>query len=171
MKPNILIVTASDGKNLDLANTLLDISGEFEGNFEVIKFSDYELPVYTTAEEEKNGTPKAAVELTEKFLTADGFVFVAPEYNGSVPPIFLNAMAWISRSGNEDWRAAFNEKPAVVATHSGGGGQHVLMAMHAQLAFIGCNVIGRQIHTHYSKQLNPDTAKNVLGQLTKLAKA
>ena len=34
MKPNILIVTASDGNNLKLANTLLDISKEFEASFE-----------------------------------------------------------------------------------------------------------------------------------------
>lgn len=169
MNTNILIVTSSDGNNLKLANTLLEMSADNDANFEVLKISDYKLPLYTSAEE-KNGTPQDAVSLTAKFMDAKGFIFLAPEYNGSVPPSLNNAIAWISRSGNESWRDAFNAKPVVIGTHSGGGGQHVLMAMQSQFSFIGCNVIGRKLLTSYSKELNPESAKSVLDMLVSLSK-
>lgn len=168
MKPNILIVTASDGNNLKLANTLLDISKEFEASFEIINLLDLKLPLYT-AKEESNGTPEDAKFITTKFMDAQGFVFLAPEYNGSVPPALNNAIAWISRSGNDNWRDALNAKPAVLGTHSGGGGNHVLSAMQEQFGFIGCNIIGRKILTSYAKELNVDSAKDVLSQLVKLS--
>ncbi len=168
MKPNILIITSSDGKNLELANKLNDLSKDFKGEFSVLKLSDYELPLYSTKEEE-NGTPEAAKALTDKFLSADGFIFLSPEYNGSVTPSFINSIAWVSRSGNEDWRSAFNNKPAAIGTHSGGGGNHVLMAMQSQLSFIGCHIVGRKLLTSYSKELNEDSAKSVLDLVAKLA--
>lgn len=168
MKPNILIVTASDGKNLELANKLQELSSDFNGEFNVVKLSDYDLPVYSTAAEQE-GTPDAAKALTDKFLSADGFIFLSPEYNGSVTPSFINSIAWISRSGNEDWRAAFNNKPAAIGTHSGGGGNHVLMAMQSQLSFIGCHIVGRKLLTSYSKELNEDSAKSVLDLISKLS--
>ena len=169
METKILIVSSSDGNNLKLANTLLEISADHDANFEVIKLLDYKLPLYSTAEEE-NGIPEDAASLTSKFMDAKGFIFLAPEYNGSVPPSLNNAIAWISRSGSENWRDAFNAKPVVIGTHSGGGGQHVLMAMQSQFSFIGCNVIGRKLLTSYSKELNPESAKSVLEMLVTYSK-
>jgi len=168
MKPNILIVAASDGNNLKLAESILEISKEFEANFEILKLSDFNLPLYTSLEE-KNGTPEDAVKISNKFIDTHGFIFLAPEYNGSVPPILINSISWISRSGNDNWRDAFNSKPVVLGTHSGGGGQYVLSAMQEQFAFIGCNVIGRKLLTNYSKELNHDSAKSVLDMLVKMA--
>ena len=63
----------------------------------------------------------------------------------------------MSRSG-EDWRDVFNGKSALIATHSGGGGAHVLMAMRHQLSYVGMNVLGRQLLTNYGKQLNDESA-------------
>lgn len=164
----ILYITASTGKNLELANTLADVGKELGGDHEVINLVDCELPLYCV-EEEKNGIPDQAKVLTQKLIEAEGFILIAPEYNGSIPPIMTNAIAWISRSGGEDWRAAFSEKIAAVATHSGGGGIKVLAAMRSQLEHLGTTVVARQILTHYQKSLNPDSAKAVIGHLLKLA--
>ena len=46
-----------------------------------------------------------------------------------------------------------------------------ISTMREQLAFIGANVIGREILTHYKKQLNPESATAVVEQLLKYAKA
>lgn len=168
MKPSILIVTASDGNNLKLANTLLEISKEYEASFEVVNLLDLDLPLYSS-KAEADGTPKDATFITTKFMNAQGFIFLAPEYNGSVPPALNNTIAWISRSGNDNWRDALNTKPVVLGTHSGGGGNHVLMAMQEQFAFIGCNIIGRKLLTSYAKELNVDSAKDVLAQLVRIS--
>jgi chromate reductase, NAD(P)H dehydrogenase (quinone) len=165
----ILYLSASTGKNLELANTLAEVGGTFGGEHEVINLVAENLPLYCV-EAEKDGIPEQAKILTQKLSDANAFVFIAPEYNGGVPPVLSNAIAWISRSGGDDWRAAFSEKMAAVATHSGGGGAKVLSVMRSQLEHLGTNVIARQLLTHYQKALNPDSAKAVIDQLLKLSK-
>lgn len=166
---NFLIVTASDGMNLKMAQKLEEISKSTNESFEIVKLSEYNLPLYT-AKEEENGIPADGTKLTEKFIAAKGFVFLTPEYNGSVTPSFINAIAWVSRSGGESWREAFVNKPAVIGTHSGGGGQYVLGAMLNQLSFIGMNVLGRKLLTNYGKPLNEEAAKGALEDLVKLSR-
>ncbi len=161
-----LIVTASTGKNLEMAHKIASITETHDHDFSVIDLETYKLPLYSPREEE-NGIPKEAKELADKFIAADGFIFLAPEYNGSTPPLFNNSIAWISRSG-DDWREAFNGKPTIVGTHSGGGGHQVLMHMQEQLTFLGCNVVGRKLLTSYSKELKEESVEAVLTQLFKI---
>ncbi len=159
----LTILVTSSGKNLDLGNTLLEMAIKAGHDTELIDITALDLPLYSSTAE-KNGIPTEAKTLTTKLLASESMIFIAPEYNGSVPPVFNNAIAWISRAA-ENWRDAFNEKTAAIATHSGGGGAHVLMAMRSQLAFIGMNVIGRQLLTSYQKPLNPESADAILKQL------
>jgi len=165
----ILYLSASTGKNLELANALANIGSTLGGDHQVIDLVSEGLPLYST-EEEKNGIPEAAETLTNRLIAADGLVLIAPEYNGSIPPVLTNAIAWISRSGGDDWREAFAGKMGAVATHSGGGGQKVLLALRTQLEHLGTNVLARQILTHYQKPLNPDSAKAVVEELLKYSK-
>lgn len=133
---------------------------------QIYNLVDLNLPIYSTRSEQ-NGIPSSAMELAKQLKNAKGMVFVAPEYNGTVPPVFNNSIAWISRT-DKDWRACFNEKPALIASSSGGGGQHVLMSMRSQLSFIGMNVIGRTILQTSNKPANPDSIKSCVLQLIKL---
>jgi NAD(P)H-dependent FMN reductase len=165
-----LIISATRNNNHKLALALEETGKNLSMEVKVICLEDYELPVYTPTLEAQ-GVPEMALTLTELFSKAKSLIFCAPEYNGSIPPIVNNAIAWISRSGNEDWRASFNGKPAVVATHSGGGGLKVTQAMRAQLEHLGAVVIPRPVITNFSKELNPDSAKAILGQLNILAGA
>ena len=59
----------------------------------------------------------------------------------------------------------YSTPKAVVATHSGGGGSHVLMHMRMQLSFIGMNVVGREILTNYNKPVNSESLTAVVDQL------
>lgn len=159
-----LIVSATKNNNYKLAQELKNTADAIGMKTELICLEDFDLPVYTPTLEEK-GVPENAKILTELFTRASGLVFCAPEYNGSMPPIVNNAIAWISRSGNEDWRAAFNGKPSVVATHSGGGGLKVTQSMRAQLEHLGSVVLPRPVVTNFSKPLNLDSARAIMGQL------
>ena len=162
----ISILVSSQGKNMELAKKFLDYLIEKKVEAEIIDLVAMELPLYSSITE--GNLPDKALDLTKKLIDSKGMVFVAPEYNGLIPPVLNNAIAWISRSG-DDWREAFNGKSAVIATHSGGGGAHVLIAMRQQLSYLGMNVIGRQIMTNYGKELNPDSMASVLEQLVKLS--
>jgi NAD(P)H-dependent FMN reductase len=159
----VIILTASDGKNLELANNLKQIATDQSISGEVINLVELDLPMYTSkailGDKEEH-----LRKLSSEVESADGLVVVSPEYNGGVPPILSNAIAWLSVS-DKDWRKAFNGKKTILATHSGSGGLHVLMALRQQFAYIGANVIGRQIVTNYQKELNVDSALSCFAQI------
>ena len=163
----VKILVSSLGKNADLAQELKKLTEAQDATAEVINLADLNLPLYTTKEAE-NGIPQAAKDLADKLRSISAFIFVAPEYNGSIPPVMSNTMAWISGTG-ENWREVFNGKVAAIATHSGGGGLHGLMAMRQQLSYIGMNVLGRQLCTNYQKDLSEKSANAIIKNLLELS--
>ena len=162
------ILVASANNNLKLGQRLVELANELNVETELINLVDLNLPLYSTVEEEKNGLPEVAKELAEKILSLKAFIVVAPEYNGVMPPVLNNAMAWTSRS-TKDWRDAFNDKIVGLATHSGGGGAKGLQAMRIQFQHLGANILARELLTTYEKPLNEDAAKGMILQLDKLS--
>lgn len=164
------ILVASSNNNLKLAQKFEQLAKKLDIKSELINLVDLNLPLYSTVEEEKNGLPQAAKDLANKILALEAFIVVAPEYNGVMPPVLNNAMAWTSRS-TDSWRDAFNEKVIGLATHSGGGGAKGLQAMRMQFQHLGANILAREILTTYGKELDEEVAKNMIKQLDKLSKA
>lgn len=140
----VMVITASNGKNLELAKEFEETLKGLDIQSSVLDIVEQNLPLYSPAEEER-GLPDRAKALSEEMKEYDGFVFIAPEYNGGLPPTLTNLIAWISRSGGKDWREVFNSKSAAIASFSGNGGIQALVAMRIQLSYIGLNVIGRQV--------------------------
>ncbi len=159
----ILICASSDGNNLKLANKLGEIAAEMDLEAQVLDLVAEELPMFTNAAK-KLGPPDSFETLFKQFQNASGFVICAPEYNGLTPPVLANTMAWLSTKG-DDFRVLFSEKPVGLATHSGGGGGKVMIAMRIQMSHLGANVVGRELITSYSKPLNEESAKAVLKQI------
>lgn len=176
-KINISILSCTSQTNLTLSEQIAEVCREklnseysqATSKCEVINIEKLDLPLYTPPTEEK-GIPETAIELSKKLQDSDVIILVAPEYNGSIPPVMTNMVAWVSRTG-EDWRKAFNQKISLVASHSGGGGQKVCQAMRSQLEHLGCLVIPRQIIVNYSKPFDKDNAHAVLASLFKYLKA
>ena len=164
------ILVASANNNRKLGDKLKELATIENVETEVINLVDLNLPLYSTVEEEKNGIPNTAKELANKILALKAFIIVAPEYNGVMPPVLNNAMAWTSRA-TESWRDAFNEKILGLATHSGGGGQKGLQAMRIQFQHLGANILARELLTTYEKPLNEESAKLMIKQLVKLSEA
>lgn len=161
------ILLASSTNNLKLAQRLQEIATQNNCEAEIIDLVQLNLPLYNTIEEEKNGIPEIAKELASKILALKSFIVVAPEYNGVMPPVLNNAMAWTSRS-TKNWRDAFNEKTLALATHSGGGGAKGLQAMRIMFQHLGANILAREILTTYEKPLNEEAAENIVLQLSKV---
>jgi chromate reductase len=160
----IVIIAASNNNNLRLSQAIHQHIQTKDIESEIIDLVQMGLPLYTN-DCEQGDRPKELLEVLPKLESAQAMFFVSPEYNGGPTPALVNFISWVSRCGNEDWRKYFNEKPAVVATHSGGGGAHVLLAMRTQLSFVGMNVLGRQIMTNYGKELNQDSLEAVTENL------
>ncbi len=162
------ILVASAGNNRKLADRLQTIAASLDVETEVINLVDLNLPLYSTVEEERSGIPDTAKDLAEQILALNAFIIVAPEYNGVMPPVLNNAMAWTSRA-TKSWRDAFNEKIVGLATHSGGGGQKGLQAMRIMYQHLGANILARELLTTYEKPLSEDSAKKMIEQLVKLS--
>ena len=98
------------------------------------------------------------------------WVICSPEYNGSIPPVLTSAIAWLSVQGS-DFRALFNGRPVVIATHSGGAGHGVLTAMGLQLAHLGAHVLGRQLSSNSDHPVKDDSIADLISRLHQLRSA
>ena len=163
------ILVASSNNNQKLGLKLQELALKEGCEVELINLVDLRLPLYSTVEEEENGIPETVLYLATKILELKAFIIVAPEYNGVMPPVLNNAMAWTSRA-TKDWRDAFNEKIVGLATHSGGGGAKGLQAMRIQFQHLGANILAREILTTYEKPLNEETAIGMIKSLKRLSK-
>ena len=166
MKTKIIIFAASEIKNLELANNFKKALELESAEVKLINLVDLDLPLFSSRTQDKYIAADLLKNELPDISTANGFVFIAPEYNGSTPPVFNNFLAWLSRS-SKDWRQYLNGKPAAIATFSAGGGLNVLGSMRVQLAFIGMNVLGRQIQTHMTKPLDETSLRAVSQELVK----
>lgn len=160
---DILIFCATTGNNLKISEKIGDILTDKKQSFKLVNLSESPLPLYTP-QKQSEGISDEIKLITSMAQAAKGFIFVGPEYNGSIPPVFNNVIAWISVSGDKDWRAAFNGKFSLLATHSGGMGQKYYQAMSQQLNHIGSIVLPRYISAHAKKPYNPDSAQIIVEQ-------
>ena len=163
------ILVASANNNRKLGDKLQELAEAKGVEATVINLVDLNLPLYSTVEEERNGIPNIAKDLAEEILALNAFIIIAPEYNGVMPPVLNNAMAWTSRA-TESWRDAFNEKIVGLATHSGGGGAKGLQAMRIMYQHLGANILARELLTTYEKPLSESSANIMIDQLVKLSR-
>lgn len=157
----MLILSATHGTNLDLARAFAAEATKQGMEAEVISLPDLQLPLYDSLVSEASS---GLAKLEQALKHHGGLVICAPEYNGSIPPIVSNAIAWLSVS-TDDFRALFNARPVALASHSGGGGQKVSLAMRQQLSHLGCNVLGREVLANAQKAANPEAIASVVAQL------
>ncbi|MDM7458714.1 MAG: NADPH-dependent FMN reductase [Paracoccus sp. (in: a-proteobacteria)] len=76
------------------------------------------VPLYDADLEKALGAPAPVAALRSALETADGLMLFSPEYNGSIPGVFKNAIDWIS-SGESV--ALFRNKPVAILGASPGG--------------------------------------------------
>ena len=114
----LLICTASSGHNLTLALRIAELADELNLPNQVVDLTKTDLPLYSRARDDA-GRPPTLASLEDAFSKSSGLLFVAPEYNGSIPPTLTNAIAWLSTQ-TDDFRSLFTLKPTAITTHSGG---------------------------------------------------
>ena len=163
---SLVFIHASDGNNALLAKEVETRAVEMGHEVEHVSLNALDFPVYTVAREQSTPVLEGLDELKTILDKGDAWFVFAPEYNGSYPPVLNNAIAWLSRDG-DDFRRLFRDRTVALGTHSGGGGQHVIMAMRMQFSFLGCVVIGRSLVTNRKKPANPESIDAILNAMTK----
>jgi chromate reductase, NAD(P)H dehydrogenase (quinone) len=68
-----------------------------DGEVTLISLADYPLPIYNGDLEAEKGVPENATKLARLIAANQGIFISTPEYNHSLPPLLVNAIAWVSR--------------------------------------------------------------------------
>jgi len=163
---NILIISATSKNNLQLAEKINEIGKEEYSDMEIINAEQFHIPLFTPSEY-KIGIPPDVEPITKLFQSARAFIFCAPEYNGSIPPIISNLIAWITVSTRQ-WREVFNGKAGLIATYSAGNGQNFLRSMRIQMEHLGVIVLPRTIVVSNQIDFNSDSCRSKIKQLISL---
>ena len=165
----IIIISGTLKNNYRLAENIKDILVDMDLNVVLISLENHMLPLYTDKvfSEKKETYKEEIIYLTEEIKAADGLIICGPEYNGSIPPIISNAIAWISTS-TDYWRDAFADKIALIGSHSGGGGDKFFRVMKTQLEHLGSIVMPRSININNSNPLKKDSVEKILKQFINL---
>jgi NAD(P)H-dependent FMN reductase len=165
----VLVIAASNGQNLLLAERFAAAAREQGQSAEVLDLTAINLPLFTPPAQAA-GTPAALAALAAlqaRLVAVPRWVICTPEYNGSIPPVLTSTIAWLSVQG-DDFRALFNGRPVAIATHSGSGGYTVLTALRLQLAHLGAHVVGRQLVSNKSHPAKDDSIADLISRLNQL---
>lgn len=132
-KPKLIIVSGSARQNSLTRRVALNLNKAFSETFEtkIIDLKDYALPVIETVWMTKEQAPEQFQELWENMNSADAFVFVSPEYNGSYSSAMKNLLDHMPKS-------AYQRKAIGIVTASPGGLGGVRAAQ--QLILLACGL-------------------------------
>ncbi len=166
---NLLVITASNGENLKLAERFLIAGKKLNFSSELLDLtkSEHDLPIFNPRHNSKDKAPTNLESINLSMENHSHWVICAPEYNGSIPPILTNAIAWLSVQG-KDFRSLFNGRPIAIASFSGGGCMELLLSMRIQLTHLGALVLGRQLSSNKSKLAEDKSINEILNQLLQI---
>ena len=166
---DLIIISASCGKNLELSKKIQEKSKEMKITSQILDLTTFDIPLFNPRIHNKENIPVEIIEIKEKLFASEKWIICAPEYNGSIPPILSNLIAWLSISG-EDFRNLFNGQPIAIATFSGGVGLELLTSLRIQLVHLGSQVLGRQLSSSFSKPVNLKTIEDIINRLSQMQK-
>ena len=166
---NLLVITASNGENLKLAERFLIAGKKLNYSCELLDLtqSEHDLPIFNPRNDSKDKAPANLESINLQMESHSHWVICSPEYNGSIPPILTNAIAWLSVQG-KDFRGLFNGRPVAIASFSGGGCMELLLSLRIQLTHLGALVLGRQLSSNKSKPAEDKSINEILNQLLQI---
>ena len=145
--PKILVVPGSVRTGSDNARLAALAAKELtlaDAELTRISLADYPMPLYDPNVEEVSGPPPNAIRLKRMIGAHHGVFLTTPELNASVPPLLINALAWVSRvrERNDSPRGVLRGRVFALgaATRDGYGGIRALMALR-QVLEIGCGAL------------------------------
>ena len=166
-KKNLLVITASNGENLKLAKRFVTIGEELKADPTLIDLTEIDVPLFNPRKYKTLGIPAEITSLHSKIVSIPRWIICAPEYNGSIPPILTNTIAWLSVQ-ESDFRQLFNGRPIAIASFSGGGCMELLLSMRIQLTHLGAQVVGRQLASNYQQAAKDESIADILQRLLQM---
>ena len=163
---DLLAIAASNGENLKLAHRFVETAEAKGARALCLDLTTVDLPVFTPRSKGR-ASQHVLDDLEQRLSNATRWVICAPEYNGSIPPVLSNAVAWLSVQGN-DFRALFNGRPVAIASVSGGEGWSCCCHCASSSTHLGAQVVGRQMLSNSSKPARQETIDDLVNRLLQL---
>lgn len=147
---------------------------------DVLAPSEADLPIFNQDLEGDLAIMTRVATLYSRFNAADGFVFISPEYNASVAPLFKNLIDWVSRLPYIDstFPNAFLHRPVLLGSAVGGwsGGAFGINHARAILTYLGAIPLAEQLSLPHANQLwdgekpnfSPDLKEYMISSLIRL---
>ena len=164
---DLLIITASNGENLKLAKRFFSIGESVGAIPELLDLTNIDLPIYNPRTQAKENISKNIKTLHQTMISIPRWIICAPEYNGSIPPVLTNAIAWLSVQ-EADFRKLFNGRPIAIASFSGGGCMELLVSMRIQLTHLGAQVVGRQLASNSRNPAKDESIQDLIERLMQM---
>ena len=82
---DLIIISASCGKNLELSQKFHEKSIELKLNSEILDLTTFDIPLFNPRIHTKEKIPNEINEIKEKLFVSEKWIICAPEYNGSIP--------------------------------------------------------------------------------------
>ena len=121
---------------------LINVLDHFKSSdIELVDLNEYEMTIYNSDKEIKDGIPAKAFEFQNKIDEADLIIMAMAEHNGAYTTLFKNLFDWMTRIPE---RKTFPDKKMVLVSTSPGpmGGKVSLEIAAKRFPYHGANVIG-----------------------------
>jgi NAD(P)H-dependent FMN reductase len=145
--PKILVIPGSGRAGSDNARLAALAAKELtlaDADVTMISLADYPLPIYDHDEDGTSNAASQAVKLKRMIAAHHGVFLTTGEFNASVPPFLLNALAWVTRASERDGtpHGAFRGRVFALGatTRDSTGGIRALLALR-QVLEIGCGAL------------------------------
>jgi chromate reductase, NAD(P)H dehydrogenase (quinone) len=121
---------------------LLNVLNNFSSSdIELADLNDYELPIYNSDKEIKDGIPAKTYEFQERIDQADLIIMAMAEHNGAYTVLFKNLFDWMTRIPE---RKTFPDKKMFLVSTSPGpmGGKVSLDIAAKRFPYHGAQIVG-----------------------------
>lgn len=118
----VLLISGSTRQGSFNTKLLAACSAYLTGKAQVTVVSADLLDLPLFSQDLESPVPEKVMKLKQLFAEHDSFVFSSPEYNGSMTPLLVNVITWMSRSylKDENMYASFSGKPCLIVSCSPG---------------------------------------------------
>lgn len=135
----------------------------------VVDLRDFPMPIYDADIQEK-GFDQNALRLQDLMNDHDGFLIASPEYNGSIPGGFKNAIDWTSRANDKyDMYGVYKGKTVALITASPGqfGGLRCMAHLRGVFTIAGVNVLPMEVAVTFVAQKFEGDSLEITDEKTK----
>ena len=166
MPTKIAFITGSLRKDANSKRLAKAFASLFPNDYQTFTPEIGHLPLYNQDYDNSPDEPMSYAEFRKEISSADGVVFITPEYNRGLPAVMKNAIDIASRPwGKNTW----NGKPAVVISNSSGalGGYGANHQLRQSLVFLNMRVLAQPEAYIGNTQTLVDEDGKILSEETK----